>query len=44
MEYNLKLLKLKYFEYNRSCDVILDNDLVDAMKPGDRVQITGCYR
>ena len=35
---------MKYFELNRSCDVILDNDLVDAMKPGDRVQITGCYR
>lgn len=28
----------------RSCDVIMDNDLVDSMKPGDRVQIVGCYR
>eukprot|EP00088_Acartia_fossae_P042154 TRINITY_DN4416_c0_g1_i13.p1 TRINITY_DN4416_c0_g1~~TRINITY_DN4416_c0_g1_i13.p1 ORF type:complete len:800 (-),score=269.01 TRINITY_DN4416_c0_g1_i13:315-2714(-) len=28
----------------RSCDVFLDNDLVDSMKPGDRVQIVGCYR
>ena len=25
-------------------DIIIDNDLVDQAKPGDRVQIIGCYR
>merc|ERR1712240_323440 len=25
-------------------DIIVDNDLVDLAKPGDRVQIIGCYR
>ncbi|KAI1897836.1 hypothetical protein AGOR_G00087370 [Albula goreensis] len=28
----------------RSTDIVLDNDLVDVVKPGDRVQIIGTYR
>ncbi|CAH8526305.1 unnamed protein product [Heterobilharzia americana] len=28
----------------RSVDALLDNDLVDAVQPGDRVQIVGYYR
>lgn len=28
----------------RSVEVVVDNDLVDMCKPGDRVQIVGSYR
>lgn len=28
----------------RSINVVLENDLVDKVKPGDRVQVTGVFR
>ena len=28
----------------RSIVVVLENDLVDRLKPGDRVEVTGVYR
>jgi DNA replication licensing factor MCM3 len=28
----------------RSIEVVLENDLVDKLKPGDRVEVTGIFR
>ena len=28
----------------RSCDVIIEHDLVDKVKPGDRVQVVASFR
>ncbi|KAG5184700.1 MCM2/3/5 family-domain-containing protein [Tribonema minus] len=44
LEVEYGLCQYKDHQLPRSIEVLLDNDLVDRVKPGDRVQISGVYR